>query len=452
MRILAGRSWLLLCLALAPIGTIGIIADGAGQPARAQADVDFDYHNVLGTYGQFAIHPRWGEVWIPAAMPADWAPYRYGHWIYTDEWGWYWVADEDFGWVVYHYGRWVFDTDMGWIWIPGTDWSPAWVSWRRGDEAVGWAPMPPDEVIDDYEAVPDYWVFIRPVDIFAPRIVTVVFPAPQIRIFINQTVVVNRTVLMVGGNNRTAANPGIPASFIAAKIGHPIQTAAIQPHVLRGTIGVTGAIVAGVGVGIAIHEQVKVQAAVIQPAASIPPPVKFQPGHTNFGPDAPGALKRASAAGFQPSEHTLNKPPQGNVAIQHPQGAPAGQQHPPGGPPQSNTQHQQGAIQPSPLGGTQQQQNQQRQGNIQPQGNVPPKGNAQPGNIEHHEQGNLEHHEQGNLEHHEDVHQPSPPNAPVPPTASKPAVPQVSKPAAPTPSKAAAEKKCEKVNGTEVCK
>jgi hypothetical protein len=430
MRVLTCRSWLLLCLALAPLGTIGVIADGSTQPALAQADADFDYHDVLGTYGQFAIHPRWGEVWIPAAMPADWAPYRYGHWVYTDEWGWYWVADEDFGWVVYHYGRWVLDADMGWIWVPGTDWSPAWVSWRRGDEAVGWAPMPPDEVIDEYESVPDYWVFVRPVDIFAPRIVTVVFPAPQIRIFVNQTVVVNRTVLMVGGNNRAAANPGIPAAFIAAKIGHPIQTAAIQPHVMRGTIGVAGAIVGGVGVGIAIHEQVKVQATLIQPAASIPPPVKFQPGHPNFGPDAPATLKRASAAGFQPTTHTLNKPPQGNIAVQHPQGTPSGQQHPPGGPPQGNMQHPQGAaIQP----GTQPQQNQQPKG--------PPQGNMQ-GNIEHHEQ-----------EHHEDVHHPTPPQPPAAAIVSKPAAPQVSKPPAPPPPKpAGTAKKCEKENGKEVCK
>jgi len=36
--------------------------------------------------------------------------------IYTDDWGWYWVAGEpeaQWGWVVYHYGRWVLDPDLG---------------------------------------------------------------------------------------------------------------------------------------------------------------------------------------------------------------------------------------------------------------------------------------------------------------------------------------------------
>jgi hypothetical protein len=450
MRNLLCRSWLLLCLMLAPIGMIGCIADGANQPARAQ-DADFDYHDVLGAYGQFVIHPQWGEVWIPASMPADWAPYRYGHWVFTDEWGWYWVADEDWGWVPYHYGRWVLDADMGWIWIPGTDWSPAWVSWRRGDEAVGWAPMPPDEVIDEYEDRPEYWVFVRPVDIFAPRIVTVVFPAPQIRIFVSQTVVVNRTILMVGGNNRAAANPGIPASFIALKIGHPIQTVAIQPHVMRGTIGVTGAVVASVGVGIKIHEQVNVQAAVIQPAASVSPPVRFQPGKANFGPDAPASLKRASGSGWQVTTRTSTPvqqhgPAQGNM---HPQGGPGGQpqsigtnQRPqgnqpgsPGGAPvQGNLQHPQGGP-----GGQQQSlgTNQHPQGGNQP-------GPSGGGPV----QGNLEHHE----EHHEELQKPPAPQQSV----AKP--PQ---PAAPPPPKAAekpaekpktAEKKCEKVNGKEVCK
>jgi hypothetical protein len=446
MRNLLCRSWLLSCLMLAPIGMIGCIADGATQSARAQAD--FDYHEVLSDYGQFVIHPIWGEVWVPASMPGDWAPYRYGHWVYTDEWGWYWVADEDWGWVPYHYGRWVLDVDMGWIWIPGTDWSPAWVSWRRGDDAVGWAPMPPDEVIDEYEDRPEYWVFVRPVDVFAPRIVTVVFPAPQIRIFVSQTVVVNRTVLMVGGNSRAAANPGIPASFIAAKIGHPVQTVAIQPHVMRGTIGVAGAVVASVAVGIKIHEQVKIQAALIQPAASVPAPVRFQPGHPNFGPDAPASLKRASSSGWQVTTRTMppaqHGPAQGNV---HTQGGPGGQPQSLGTNqrPQGNPQGSQGNA---PVqGNLQHHEEPQKQAPPQSLGtNQHPQGGNQPGPAGGGPvQGNLQHHE----EHHEEIQKPG-----------SPAAPQVAKPAqptAPSPPKGpekpkTAEKKCEKVNGKEVCK
>ena len=89
------------------------------------------------------------------ACRADWRPYEYGHWVYTDEWGWYWVSDDeedDWGWVTYHYGRWAFDRGLGWFWVPGDEWAPAWVDWRYGDDYVGWAPLPPDELIDTYDS------------------------------------------------------------------------------------------------------------------------------------------------------------------------------------------------------------------------------------------------------------------------------------------------------------
>jgi len=35
---------------------------------------------------------------------------------------------------------------LGWVWVPGYEWAPAWVSWRYGDEYVGWAPLPPAAV------------------------------------------------------------------------------------------------------------------------------------------------------------------------------------------------------------------------------------------------------------------------------------------------------------------
>ena len=75
----------------------------------------------------------------------------HGRWVYTEEWGWYWVSDEeeaDWGWVAFHYGRWAHDRRLGWFWVPGDEWAPAWVDWRRGDDYVGWAPLPPDEVMN----------------------------------------------------------------------------------------------------------------------------------------------------------------------------------------------------------------------------------------------------------------------------------------------------------------
>jgi hypothetical protein len=322
MRSKASHPRLFACLILA-VGWLCAISGGCLPSAHAQADVEADFRESLANYGQWSTHPRWGVVWIPADVPPNWAPYRDGHWVYSDEWGWYWLSDEDFGWITYHYGRWFLDPDLGWIWIPGSEWGPAWVSWRRGDDAVGWAPMPPDEVIDQYEDQPEVWCFIRPEEIFTQRVGFVAFPREQDSAFEAQTVLVNRTVFAKQNDKYLVANPGIPPSFIAAKIGHSIQPVAVQPHVVRGTVGVAGALVADATPNVAIRETVNPQTTQIQPAASVPAPVRFQAGHLSPGPDAPRALRQmlnfasgsgASSASLTPANRSLASHPQLGVS------------------------------------------------------------------------------------------------------------------------------------------
>src|SRR6187200_1725096 len=133
--------------------------------AQAQYVVAAEFREALSPYGRWANHSRWGEVWIVDRVPADWRPYTHGRWVYTDEWGWYWdvAAEEaDWGWVTYHYGRWVYDGELGWMWVPGEDWGPAWVDWRYGDDYVGWAPLPPDDLLVAYRDDPIYWSFVQP--------------------------------------------------------------------------------------------------------------------------------------------------------------------------------------------------------------------------------------------------------------------------------------------------
>src|SRR5437773_2233500 len=77
----------------------------------------------------------------------DWRPYTDGHWVYTDV-GWTWVSEEPFGWATYHYGRWTRLRNIGWVWVPGDEWAPAWVSWRKNNDYVGWAPLPPEAQFD----------------------------------------------------------------------------------------------------------------------------------------------------------------------------------------------------------------------------------------------------------------------------------------------------------------
>ena len=195
-------------------------------------------------HGRWQRHSRWGDVWIPANRQRDCRPYTAGRWVYTDDWGWYWISDDSeaqWGWATYHYGRWVFDDDVGWCWVAGDEWSPGWVQWRRGDDAeyIGWAPLPPDEVVVTYRDEPRFWNFVRGRDFIAPRIASVILPIRQYDVFIRQTVIVNRTVLI---RDRFAVNPGIAPNIIAKFSGRPLRTFDVRPVVLAGTAQIPGAL------------------------------------------------------------------------------------------------------------------------------------------------------------------------------------------------------------------
>ncbi len=108
----------------------------------SNVDIGF-FYDRLAPYGDWRQHARWGWVWSPRGVAVDWRPYTLGHWVYTDDYGWLWESDEDWGWACYHYGRWDWDDDLGWFWVPGSYWGPAWVAWRTGPGFIGWCPLPP---------------------------------------------------------------------------------------------------------------------------------------------------------------------------------------------------------------------------------------------------------------------------------------------------------------------
>src|SRR5262249_43933084 len=93
----------------------------------------------------------------PGPLGVGWRPFR--------PLGW--------GWIAFHYGRWVWIEDIGWAWVAGREWGPAWVDWRRGGGYVGWAPLPPDDVIGEIRDEPQYWVFCRPNDFLVTNIAAV---------------------------------------------------------------------------------------------------------------------------------------------------------------------------------------------------------------------------------------------------------------------------------------
>jgi hypothetical protein len=74
---------------------------------------DLDYH------GSWRVVETHGPVWVPTGVPAGWAPYTTGSWIWDPHYGWTWVDTAPWGWAPYHYGRWVFVSGL-WAWAPGT--------------------------------------------------------------------------------------------------------------------------------------------------------------------------------------------------------------------------------------------------------------------------------------------------------------------------------------------
>ena len=112
----------------------------------------------LDDHGEWTYVSSYGYVWQPRSLVNNWAPYRFGRWLWIGPWGWTWVDDTSWGFAPFHYGRWVNLRDR-WCWVPGPRnlrpvYAPALVGWRGNPPgrytAVGrdvrWFPLAPHEV------------------------------------------------------------------------------------------------------------------------------------------------------------------------------------------------------------------------------------------------------------------------------------------------------------------
>ncbi|MHB8741759.1 MAG: DUF6600 domain-containing protein [Sulfuricaulis sp.] len=72
----------------------------------------------LDHYGDWREVSHYGPVWVPDQVPAGWAPYSEGSWVWDPYYKWTWVDDAPWGWAPSHYGRWVFINGF-WAWAPG---------------------------------------------------------------------------------------------------------------------------------------------------------------------------------------------------------------------------------------------------------------------------------------------------------------------------------------------
>jgi hypothetical protein len=205
------------------------------QPAAAEAasvNISFEvFFNTLQPYGSWIRTDRHPYVFVPANVGPDWAPYTRGHWIYTERFGWYFESDEPFAWATYHYGRWAYSQDIGWYWVPGTRWAPAWVTWRRGDNYVGWAAIPPEGdgyAVDVDVRVGDvpqgYWYFVPASQFFAPRLDVVVQRGDRDPDAFNRTKLAGPVVIQ----NNIVVNTVIDLNFIEQQTKQKVEARKVE--------------------------------------------------------------------------------------------------------------------------------------------------------------------------------------------------------------------------------
>ncbi len=208
----------------------------AATPAsasRPEADTGAysTFYRKLDPYGDWMETGDYGYVFQPrqATQTRDWRPYTHGHWVYTDA-GWTWISEEKFGWATYHYGRWIRLRSVGWVWVPGEQWAPAWVSWRKGGDYVGWAPLPPEAQFDRqtgirnwadnyYDIGPDQYAFV-PANEFGRKLTPrEILPTERNVTIINQTINVTNIVY----NNSVIVDQGPSYNDLNQQSRQPIE-------------------------------------------------------------------------------------------------------------------------------------------------------------------------------------------------------------------------------------
>src|SRR5438067_219765 len=196
------------------------------------------FYTQLDRYGDWRETSDYGYVWQPRqAQSRTLRPYTDGHWVYTDV-GWTWVSEEPFGWATYHYGRWTRLRNIGWVWVPGDEWAPAWVSWRKSSDYVGWAPLPPEARFDRgtgihnwsdsyYDVGPDQYCFVETKQFGAPRLENAVVPSERNVTIVNQTT----NVTNITYNNTTIVNQGPSYAEIRTQTQQPIERLRLEREV-----------------------------------------------------------------------------------------------------------------------------------------------------------------------------------------------------------------------------
>ena len=188
------------------------------QDEPVQAEV----RAVLSQYGRFVQHARYGEVWVPSITPQGWHPYPPCHWVKTRQYGWYYDDKTPWGQIVHHYGRWFFDQQIGWAWDPGSEFSPGWVMWRTSPQWVGWAPMSPEQSLQNASSDQfnnsEQWTFVETAKFNNGCEPTQVAPVERVPVLLRQTIWVT-TVQYVDGIVVIVLPPYVIGPIVIVNIG-----------------------------------------------------------------------------------------------------------------------------------------------------------------------------------------------------------------------------------------
>ncbi|HEV7406205.1 MAG TPA: DUF6600 domain-containing protein [Chthoniobacteraceae bacterium] len=199
-------------------------------PSAQAKDVSVEFfYESLDPYGEWIQTADYGYVFHPKDVQEDWRPYTDGSWAFTDA-GWTWVSEEPFGGITYHYGRWTRLQNTGWVWVPDTEWAPAWVSWRRSEQYVGWAPLPPEATFKRdvgisswsdsyYDVGPSQYTFVAGRDFGAPRLSKVILPRRENVTIIRETKNITNITYTSGG----IYNDGPQYSVISRESREPVR-------------------------------------------------------------------------------------------------------------------------------------------------------------------------------------------------------------------------------------
>lgn len=202
--------------------------DRVGAPSYVSPEMTG--YEDLDDYGTWRDVDGYGPVWTPRVVVRDWAPYRFGHWVWIAPWGWTWVDDAPWGFAPFHYGRWAW-IHGAWGWVPGPVvrrpvYAPALVVFASGGNggthwglslsvgpSLAWCPLGPGEAY-------------RPAYTVSRNYITE----------INRTVVVRNTTVI----HNIYVNQRVPHAITAAPAnafvrGQPIQhvRATLNPDQLR---------------------------------------------------------------------------------------------------------------------------------------------------------------------------------------------------------------------------